>query len=242
MCVSRKAFLFTSVNLKELVDGILPKPHAPIHIHLPIHLSIRPTICPYMNASVHYSNHTYLHPSICSYIHICIHLSSHLSTYPTHPYSHPCICPHLPIHIHMHTHTHVHTIHIHYIHHIHRIIYMYIYLIYIRIHIHIYILAFILPSAIYLSTCLSIYPSIHISTHTCSTVCARYLQFSLLTVRDESGSALFSCTLELRTLSNRLSAGPDLDLGKFDYLWAILWLCSLLFPLLHEYRKCPRWD
>jgi hypothetical protein len=225
MCFSETAFLFTSVNLKELVGGILINPiQPPICIHLPIHLSIHSTIWPYMNASIHYSIHTYLNSSIYSYIHICIHPSSHLSTYLVHSYSHPCICPHQPTHIHIHIHTHTHT-------HIH---------IFIYIHTH----TCTHPS-IHLSTRLSIHPSIihpHMHTDLFYSMC-KVFAVQPVTVRDELESTLFSSVVELKTLYNRLSAGTDLEFGNFDYLWAILWLLhSLLFPLLHEYRKCPRWN
>ena len=96
------------------------------------------------------------------------------------------------------------------------------------------------------TTHLSIYPSTYLSPiHMCTYSCivyARYVPFSLsLCWLSEMSWNEPSCPSpkNLGILCNRPSAGTDLAFENFDSMWAILWLHSLLFPLLHEYRKCP---
>lgn len=82
---------------------------------------------------------------------------------------------------------------------------------------------------------------IHMCTHSCI-VYARYLPFSLSLcwLSEMSWNEPSSPSPKnLGILCNRPSAGTDLASENFDSMWTILWLHSLLFPLLHEYRKCP---
>lgn len=94
-------------------------------------------------------------------------------------------------------------------------------------------------SSFYLPIHLSItYPHMHTLLHTVCKVSAIQPVLALI-VWDELESALVSFPKNLGILCNRPSAGTDLASESFDSMWAILWLHSLLFPLLHEYRKGP---
>lgn len=117
-----------------------------------------------------------------------------------------------------------------------------------------------IPIHVFVSTCTYIYTCTHPSIHHPSFYPAIHLSITdphmhtllhsvrkvsviqsvlVLIVWDELESALFSFPKNLGILCNRPSAGTDLASENFDSMWAILWLHSLLFPWLHEYRKCP---
>lgn len=143
-------------------------------------------------------------------------------------YLHPSIYPY--IHIWFHPSTHLSTPSIH-----------------ISIHVFVstctYIYTCTHPSihrpSFYLPIHLSItYPHMHILLHG---ICkASSIQSVIvLIVWDELEWALFSFPKNLGISCNRPSTGTDLASENFDSMWAILWLHSLLFPLQHEYRKCP---
>lgn len=161
---------------------------------------------------------TFTHLSIQSYVHVCMHpsLIPTIIPLPLHSYMIPSIYPSTyPIRPHTHP------------------------CVCLHLYIHIYVHTSFHPPSIFLSSHPPITdPHMHTLLHSVRKVSV-IQSVLVLIVWDELESALFSFPENLGILCNRPSAGTDLASENFDSMWAILWLHSLLFPWLHEYRKCP---